>query len=236
MTAPEAHVHPEGDAHRTIVIGEHTFSQRGGLLCVDFVNTVDNWYGPRRHDTGVPTSDYLSDYADLVSWARQVGAVSERSAEVLTAAAERDPERAEAIFVRAATLRTSIHDLIATSARGEPTPPADLAVLNAEIAPLLAASCLEPDGEAYVLARPGERDDRGDEQSLDKVLWPVLRSVIALFTSPAALARVRECPGEDCGWLFYDATGRRRWCSMASCGTRDKVRRFRARQRDVAPA
>ena len=57
-----------------------------------------------------------------------------------------------------------------------------------------------------------------------------------LFTSPEALARVRACPGEDCGWLFYDATGRRRWCSMASCGTRHKVRRFRARQRDTVTA
>ena len=36
---------------------------------------------------------------------------------------------------------------------------------------------------------------------------------------------------EDCGWLFLDTSrsGRRRWCSMQSCGNRAKARRFYAR-------
>lgn len=41
--------------------------------------------------------------------------------------------------------------------------------------------------------------------------------------------RVRSCP--SCGWLFLDTSrgGQRRWCAMATCGTREKVRGFRAR-------
>ncbi|MFE6504874.1 CGNR zinc finger domain-containing protein [Kitasatospora sp. NPDC057738] len=27
-------------------------------------------------------------------------------------------------------------------------------------------------------------------------------------------------PSTGCGWLFPDASGRRRWCSLATCGTR----------------
>jgi predicted RNA-binding Zn ribbon-like protein len=38
---------------------------------------------------------------------------------------------------------------------------------------------------------------------------------------------VRTCP--SCGWLFLDARGRRRWCSMATCGNRAKVRAHAAR-------
>jgi predicted RNA-binding Zn ribbon-like protein len=45
------------------------------------------------------------------------------------------------------------------------------------------------------------------------------------------LARVRRCPGRDCGWLFLDASGRRRWCSMTTCGSREKMRRMYARRR-----
>lgn len=48
-----------------------------------------------------------------------------------------------------------------------------------------------------------------------------------------AITRIKRCPGETCQWLFFDATrnGRRRWCAMADCGTRAKVRGFRARRR-----
>jgi predicted RNA-binding Zn ribbon-like protein len=43
--------------------------------------------------------------------------------------------------------------------------------------------------------------------------------------------RIKECEGEECGWVFVDATksGTRRWSSMASCGARAKMKRYRAR-------
>ena len=45
--------------------------------------------------------------------------------------------------------------------------------------------------------------------------------------------RLRVCANDACRWVFFDAspTGRRRWCSMASCGNRAKAARHRARQR-----
>jgi predicted RNA-binding Zn ribbon-like protein len=51
-----------------------------------------------------------------------------------------------------------------------------------------------------------------------------------LLTGPSR-AYVRICPGESCGWLFLDQRGRRRWCSMATCGNRAKVRAHAARTR-----
>ncbi len=45
--------------------------------------------------------------------------------------------------------------------------------------------------------------------------------------------RVKVCANDDCRWVFYDETrgNTRRWCSDLTCGNRDKVRRFRARQK-----
>lgn len=42
--------------------------------------------------------------------------------------------------------------------------------------------------------------------------------------------RIGECP--RCGWLFVDTSkgGRRRWCTMAVCGTSEKVRAHRERK------
>jgi predicted RNA-binding Zn ribbon-like protein len=47
--------------------------------------------------------------------------------------------------------------------------------------------------------------------------------------------RLRICANDACRWVFFDAspTGRRRWCSMASCGNRAKAARHRARHRGV---
>jgi hypothetical protein len=42
---------------------------------------------------------------------------------------------------------------------------------------------------------------------------------------------VRECKGDNCGWLFLDHSkgGHRIWCSDTSCGTRSRIARFRTR-------
>jgi predicted RNA-binding Zn ribbon-like protein len=52
-----------------------------------------------------------------------------------------------------------------------------------------------------------------------------LLAVHAWFTLPAE--RVRACG--RCGWLFVDSSrgGRRRWCSMSTCGNREKASRHR---------
>ncbi|HET7305552.1 MAG TPA: CGNR zinc finger domain-containing protein [Segeticoccus sp.] len=39
------------------------------------------------------------------------------------------------------------------------------------------------------------------------------------------------CPGDDCGWLFLNPGGRRRWCSMSPCGNRAKVAAHARRHR-----
>ena len=48
--------------------------------------------------------------------------------------------------------------------------------------------------------------------------------------------RIRICDNDRCGWLFYDSsrTGRRRWCSMATCGNQAKAARHRARAKSAA--
>lgn len=54
-------------------------------------------------------------------------------------------------------------------------------------------------------------------------------AVQLLSTGP--LDRIGQCPG--CGWLFLDTTrnGSRRWCSMATCGSRVKSARYFDRSR-----
>ncbi|MFD8572080.1 CGNR zinc finger domain-containing protein [Streptomyces sp. NPDC057694] len=46
-------------------------------------------------------------------------------------------------------------------------------------------------------------------------------------------SRLKACEADDCHWVYYDRSpaGRGRWCDMALCGARAKMRRYRARSR-----
>jgi len=41
--------------------------------------------------------------------------------------------------------------------------------------------------------------------------------------------RLKLCDSDPCRWAFYDRSKNQssRWCKMASCGNREKARRFR---------
>ncbi|MEM6109379.1 CGNR zinc finger domain-containing protein [Mycobacterium sp. 050272] len=60
-----------------------------------------------------------------------------------------------------------------------------------------------------------------------QLLVPPVEACARLFAR-ADRRLVRQCEG--CTIIFYDRTKahRRRWCSMAICGNREKVRRYRA--------
>jgi predicted RNA-binding Zn ribbon-like protein len=49
--------------------------------------------------------------------------------------------------------------------------------------------------------------------------------------------RLKACPGNHCGWAFYDHSRNRSgsWCSMSVCGSRAKAREYRRRKRTSTP-
>ena len=71
-----------------------------------------------------------------------------------------------------------------------------------------------------------------DGSSLERPLWPIVRSAAELLTS-GELARVHKCASDRCGWLFVDRSKNhsRRWCDMKECGNVAKVRRYRTRHK-----
>jgi predicted RNA-binding Zn ribbon-like protein len=54
---------------------------------------------------------------------------------------------------------------------------------------------------------------------------------VATAMSEGTWARMKACRAEDCRWVFLDTAKNqtRAWCSMKSCGNREKVRAYRAR-------
>jgi predicted RNA-binding Zn ribbon-like protein len=61
----------------------------------------------------------------------------------------------------------------------------------------------------------------------------LIASSVALAQLEGRFARLKACPGPDCGWAFYDHSRNLAgtWCSMSICGSRMKAQQYRRRQR-----
>ncbi len=204
----------------------------GGRLCLDFVNTA----GGRRSESGgrkgeevqVVRDDKLNDYFDLLAWGLHVGAIDEKQARSLVREAKRRDEGAAAALARAKELREAIHRIFRATIQRTRLRDEDVELLNKELA------CARNHERLAVIN--GEFVWQWDEGrgSLDRILWPVVWSAAELLTT-GDLLRLRECGGEDCGWLFEDTSRNRsrQWCDMQDCGNLAKVRRFRTRLREA---
>lgn len=55
---------------------------------------------------------------------------------------------------------------------------------------------------------------------------------VAAAEAEGTWQRLKACEAHDCLWVFYDRSpaGRGRWCSMAVCGSRAKMRTYRAKK------
>ena len=64
----------------------------------------------------------------------------------------------------------------------------------------------------------------------------VLMAITARAMIDGSWSRLKVCPGEDCGWAFYDHSRNQagRWCSMSVCGGRAKARAHYRRRRPGA--
>jgi len=175
----------------------------GGTLALDFANSVD-W---TEADAYIDGTDALLEPDSLERWGARLGIAA--------------PPAGAAELGRARELRDALHHIFSALAR-EQTP--ELAALQDAYAEAVAAGTLtrREDGAFALDWPPGEPG---------RVRFAVAADAVALLADPARLERLHRCPGRNCGWVFLDTSGRRRWCSMATCGSRAKMRRMYARRR-----
>jgi predicted RNA-binding Zn ribbon-like protein len=178
----------------------------GNALSLDFANSVD-WSAD-----GDPVRDeVLKTPDDLRRWCvrQKLGGPKKPTASELE---------------RALDLRAALHPTITAIAHGDEPAAKHLKTIAAHHAEAASAARIElaPDG-AYRLAWP-----RSDAR---RIRFAVVSDAVTLLADPERVKRLRHCPGHDCGWVFLDLSGRRRWCSMDTCGSRAKMRRLYERQR-----
>jgi len=176
-----------------------------GDSALEFCNTFAGWAeGAGR--------EYLLSYDHLVVWARERGFVGSREATQIVRDASARPHEAALVLERAKHLRAAFYAVAAGAASDE-----HRAVVAREVELAASSARLEWGPRAAGWVFPA---------TLELPLRSVARQLGSFVTAPV---RVGRCPGRVCGWLFADPRGRRRWCSMATCGNRAKARRHAAR-------
>jgi predicted RNA-binding Zn ribbon-like protein len=159
----------------------------------------------------------------------QAGILSKERVEPLRALPTAAPEATTEALRAALDLRAAIRSALEALAAGRAVPADAVTPVNAVLRWTEGYDQLVPAGEGWRLGFV-ERSQR-----LEWLLAAVARSAAELIAEGPA--PVRTCASPTCVLYFYDTsrTGRRRWCSMAVCGNRNKVaahaRRAAARAR-----
>jgi predicted RNA-binding Zn ribbon-like protein len=199
-------------------VSEHfVFELDGGRPCLDFVNTRDS------------SGEHLATYTNLVAFADQSHLLTPDVIAWLHAEGARDPDAAQGIMVRALRLREAMRAIFTAIVAGKRVRYHDLATLNFDLAVTMGHAEVQPEAKT---------PDTGyawgwTRLNLDAAIWPITRSAADLLTSDQDRKLIRLCGAGDCEWLFLDTSKNRtrQWCSMQSCGNREKARRHYQRQR-----
>ena len=182
----------------------------GGLLCLDFTNTVSS-----RSD--VKSEEYLRSWSDYVLWVRRLEVLPDAEFKVWQKMPPGDMDEVRA-------LREAIFELFDYHAKNGKIHPAHLDTLNAFLHEVYMYTCIK-------LTDNGLQRGIFKKTYLEKPLWLIALSAETLLLSDR-LPRVKAC--DSCGWLFLDTSknGTRRWCNMHTCGSQIKAKAWYHRKKE----
>jgi predicted RNA-binding Zn ribbon-like protein len=191
----------------------HRYKFIGGNLALDFVNTVADRFHPEKMEDRLQTVDQVRN------WFAQARAAHSLSSELLA------PVDAHTV-TRLRAARAHLHVLFDAIASGKPIPAEALTWLDAALRKCSSRRQL------VIERKEVRRVWSSNATIIDILLYPLLTAAADLLTQAEA-GSLRRCCDATCGWLFVDQSNarRRRWCVMADCGNRNKVKAHYQRQK-----
>ena len=185
----------------------------GAELAFDFTNTASGRAGPR-------FQEHFRSPADVATWAGHARLLTLADHETLAAALAAQADVGASLLTRSLDLRQAIYAIGAALAAGSFPPSPAIDALARTHAVCAGSARLIPHDKRFVWTW----DPR--DAPIEAVLGPITLSALTLLTQ-SELARIKQCQGDHCGWLFFDTTKNksRRWCEMEVCGNRAKQKR-----------
>jgi predicted RNA-binding Zn ribbon-like protein len=185
--------------------------------CTDFINSeeLDGADGtPEEH---MPTVDAAIEYFTKRGLAHEAA---------LRAQAAAAPGGGDGWLRRLYATRAALREVWNAQVEARKPRQAALDTVNDLLRQAPRIELVPGEGGIGVGHRHTEDDPTGE--ALARVIEPLVE---ALATGQTG--RFRICANDTCRWVFEDTSraGRRRWCDMASCGNRAKVKAYRSRHK-----
>lgn len=193
----------------------------GGLSVLDFLNTCDG----RRPGTALTTVvDKLSNLEDIIHWYLHAGLISTSEHQRFLSLLHDSAWQQVSAFKQLINFRESLYQLLLPVALGHGVEERALAQLNEQLALTGAERVLvsSPFGTLWCW-----RGCESLQAMTVSLIGRVAVQAAQLLTGPDR-SRLKACAARNCDWLFIDVSknGRRRWCQMNICGSREKARRW----------
>lgn len=184
----------------------------GNCLCFNFINTVHS------RMEGEEPFEYLSSYEKLVEWCRRLEVMPPDRIQALAGIAGAHPQKARKVLTDIVDARERLYDFFSDIAAKKPVAKEALNFFNGQLSQAL---------ENLRFARDDSDLELGWKETSDlkEPLWRVMKSAFDILTNED-FDRIKEC--EACGWMFLDQSKNksRRWCSMESCGSIHKAKKY----------
>jgi len=194
----------------------------GNRLCLDFANMAFASGDPAEHAV------FWDEFVDFLT-AKEI--VSEERSRHIRALVETDPGAAAALLGHAERLGRSLRLIFEATSRNLTCRREWIEPINRILRVTEGHDELAWDGRSWRLGFVAR------EEGLEWLLAAIARSGAELLAGPTS-ENLKQCSNPDCRILFYDdsRTHRRRWCSMALCGNRNKVAAFARRSAEIPGA
>lgn len=198
------------------VVNSDGFYVVGGRTAIDFANSAT-----RMGSEG----DGLASMDDLMQFLKSLGHLHEDEASAYHMYLFQAPDRCQQMMTTLQDVRARFRDCLKQAADGWPMDMGFMVSLNEMLASFHTRLELVPSDGGYEVKTLLVED--GPEQ----LMYPILKDV-AEFLASDQVEKVRQCAADDCELFFVNQSrnGRRRWCSMLTCGNRAKVNAYLKRK------
>ncbi|MEH6402617.1 MAG: CGNR zinc finger domain-containing protein [Sneathiella sp.] len=198
------------------VVNAEGFYTVGGRTAVDFANSS------RRFGKD---GEGLEKLEELLSFLKSKGHLHEDEASSYHMYLFQNPERCVETMTLLRDIRARFIASLDQAASGWPMDPSFMSELNDHLQGFKTYLKMSPSDKGMELKT--EAAEHGPEQ----LLYPILKD-IAEFLVSDQVEKIRQCASDNCDLYFINTSrnGRRRWCSMSTCGNRAKVNAYLKRQ------
>jgi Conserved protein containing a Zn-ribbon-like motif, possibly RNA-binding len=188
-----------------------TISICGGALPLDFLNTVSEW-------TPAEGADYFEDEIDFLLWTAKLSFLAKEELNRFSKHIKSKSHRPN-LLKQVRDVRTILFQIFRAIASNKAISPESLDAFSAWTRKAHAS-------RGFVATKSGVVPVLDNANPAILPLLYVVLDAERMILDASLWSRIRMC--SSCGWFFLDTSkgGKRRWCDMSVCGSRDKALRY----------